>query len=851
MVKLTLKNFRCYTSQVFEFEDNDLTLISGPSGRGKTTILLAIQFALYGSSNHKYLVSHNKTSCEVILEYKNFKVKRTKRPNILNLEMGNKFYEDKEAQVLINKYFGAAFGAANSSLFFMDLTTDQKMEFLEKIVNTDCDVKELKNKIKIEISNLNKELAIIDGQILNTESMLEIIHQPLKVEKPINEGEEELTNLSEEELSLRKEDILKQIEKNQRKKNKQRDFLIQKGMIESQLNEQINELNETQIDHKIQNKIDKWSQTLTNLKVKNNHMSKLKDQYLIATENLKELEKYTVEEKDLETINSKIKQVDEELELSIKLMDFKTLEQLTKEYNDNLDQERELWQNKVNCLQNQINTLKLQIQDINQPLKVLEKIMLKYKDCETFNSKNSLDAIKEEVQSLKLKFFKSYTCSKCNHNFVIHMDTFEMASEEDSSTNNTGRAKVSDLEQQNIEQGTKQSLKKVKERLNTLENLRLQYEENQLYLEKTDIKQIVNKINLLQEYDRSIKSLKEFGNFQPSLSLSKIEKNIIKLKSTLPSDFGIAEQILIGCKEPDLLKDEKRDLVVQQNKIKQQLKIKNDLLKKTILKEEYDPDEHSNIMSEINHLTDLLDKGRIELEKYKNFIKYQEHIKMLEGKIQALNTEIKNLNYEDKVPELELSLKNVEDGLHFYTKLKKYNNYLVELNKYEKVKNTLFNLIERKKNVEQIYLKTLIFKQKVIEAEQESLEGIINIINTHLNLLLEDFFSESFGDPIQIFLELTNDKRPQVNTVINYKGNKVDYKSLSTGEYARVKLAFDLTFKEILGESIIMLDECTANLDQDLSTKIFNKIKGYFPSKTILVVAHQVVMGTFDHVLKI
>ena len=156
-----------------------------------------------------------------------------------------------------------------------------------------------------------------------------------------------------------------------------------------------------------------------------------------------------------------------------------------------------------------------------------------------------------------------------------------------------------------------------------------------------------------------------------------------------------------------------------------------------------------------------------------------------------------------------------------------------------------------KKNKEQIYLKTLLLKQKVIEAEHESLQFMIDTLNTHLQILLADFFSESFGDPIEIYLELISDKRPQVNTVINYKGNKVDYKSLSTGEYARVKLAFDLTFKEILGENIIMLDECTANLDQDLSTKIFGKIKTSFPSKTILVVAHQVVTGTFDHILSL
>jgi DNA repair exonuclease SbcCD ATPase subunit len=203
------------------------------------------------------------------------------------------------------------------------------------------------------------------------------------------------------------------------------------------------------------------------------------------------------------------------------------------------------------------------------------------------------------------------------------------------------------------------------------------------------------------------------------------------------------------------------------------------------------------------------------------------------------------------ISQLQQSLKNIELGLQYHEYFNQYKTFHIQLKKYKKVKTTLNNFKDNKKNMEQTYLKTLLFKQKVIEAEHESLQFMVNTINTHLSVLLQDFFSESFGDPIQIYLELSNEKRPQVNTVINYKGNKADYKSLSTGEYARVKLAFDLTFKEILGENIIMLDECTANLDQELSTKIFNKIKGTFPSKTILIVAHQVIMGTFDHVLKL
>jgi ABC-type multidrug transport system fused ATPase/permease subunit len=154
-----------------------------------------------------------------------------------------------------------------------------------------------------------------------------------------------------------------------------------------------------------------------------------------------------------------------------------------------------------------------------------------------------------------------------------------------------------------------------------------------------------------------------------------------------------------------------------------------------------------------------------------------------------------------------------------------------------------------KNKVEVNHATTVLFKHKVVESENDSLNFVVSLINTHLSMFLTDFFSEESDYPIYVRLELVldNNKRPQVNTVINYKGSIVDQKSLSTGEYARVKLAFDLTFKEILGESIVMLDECAANLDEDLSTKIFYDIKKSFPHRTILVVSHQATSGCFEN----
>ena len=102
---LKLTNFRCFEYKEFLFEEDDnFILISAPSGSGKTTILLAIKFALYGIGNK--VVKFDKTSCKVELEIMGFKIVREKKPNRLVLTVGEEnIYEDKVAQNIINEKF--------------------------------------------------------------------------------------------------------------------------------------------------------------------------------------------------------------------------------------------------------------------------------------------------------------------------------------------------------------------------------------------------------------------------------------------------------------------------------------------------------------------------------------------------------------------------------------------------------------------------------------------------------------------------------------------------------------------------------------------------------------------------
>jgi ABC-type transport system involved in cytochrome bd biosynthesis fused ATPase/permease subunit len=74
---------------------------------------------------------------------------------------------------------------------------------------------------------------------------------------------------------------------------------------------------------------------------------------------------------------------------------------------------------------------------------------------------------------------------------------------------------------------------------------------------------------------------------------------------------------------------------------------------------------------------------------------------------------------------------------------------------------------------------------------------------------------------------------------------------LSGGELSRVILSFTLAFADLYGSPLILLDECTASLDQDLTSSVIAGLKDNFGEKLVVLIAHQVVQGTFDKVIEL
>lgn len=179
MITLILKNFRKFTDAVFKF-DQQLSLISGKSGKGKTTIFMAIMFAFTGDG--KKLPTYGKTSCSVTLTVSfpnedEVTIIRTKRPNRLRVKVSGKVFEDKEAQAVIDElfpqyYMGYMSQRTDSNKSFILMTPNDKMRYIEKMAFGGENVDQLINNCKELVRERKNEMTLVTRQRETTENML-------------------------------------------------------------------------------------------------------------------------------------------------------------------------------------------------------------------------------------------------------------------------------------------------------------------------------------------------------------------------------------------------------------------------------------------------------------------------------------------------------------------------------------------------------------------------------------------------------------------------------------------------------------------------------------------------------
>lgn len=211
-MRIKLINFKCYSEKTIDINDTGITLISGASGAGKTTIMQAIQWCLYGKvrniQNHDVLMvaQHTQKKCSVTLYLANLTIYRQYKPKLLRInEIINGIemtYEDLVAQQIIDTRFGdretwlaSAFISQDNRAFLLQGSNSDRMTLLNRMAFNHDDPEECINRIDDEIKAQNEyfaklqheysvELAIYQNNLTQNESIFKyMLTHEQKLEK--------------------------------------------------------------------------------------------------------------------------------------------------------------------------------------------------------------------------------------------------------------------------------------------------------------------------------------------------------------------------------------------------------------------------------------------------------------------------------------------------------------------------------------------------------------------------------------------------------------------------------------------------------------------------------------------
>jgi DNA repair exonuclease SbcCD ATPase subunit len=165
---LTLVHFRCYRNRTFHIPAG-VVLVDGPSGTGKTTLLLAIKYALFGTVKSITSFGEKKTSVE--LRYQGYTVIRTSIPSRLIVRTPDAEYEDDAAQAILNRWVGSpdqfdatSYMMQKDSEHFFALSGAQKLHVLEQLAFLN-DQNSIKETILADSKEKRKQTEKLEHQI--------------------------------------------------------------------------------------------------------------------------------------------------------------------------------------------------------------------------------------------------------------------------------------------------------------------------------------------------------------------------------------------------------------------------------------------------------------------------------------------------------------------------------------------------------------------------------------------------------------------------------------------------------------------------------------------------------------
>ena len=197
-MKLNLKNIKQHADYTIEFPDTGLVLLKGPSGRGKTSILEAINFGLFDGED---LLGWDKKSASLTMEWRNRTIVRTIGPDSLALATGEK---DAAAQSIISNDLGMSAEEFSASSYIrqdeaeslLNLKPTAQLAFIQRLISGDLDIDKIREKARVLINTnvvtlerANQNITRLVQEKVAIENKLSGISGELQVVDPVSDQE--------------------------------------------------------------------------------------------------------------------------------------------------------------------------------------------------------------------------------------------------------------------------------------------------------------------------------------------------------------------------------------------------------------------------------------------------------------------------------------------------------------------------------------------------------------------------------------------------------------------------------------------------------------------------------------
>jgi len=219
-VKLSLTNFGCYRKKEITIPSSGMVLIDGMEGKGKTTLLKALIYVLYGGSGSDFYTFGEK-SCKVTLESekdgKKLRIKRTSSPNSIECVYGEDRYAGDEAQSLIDSLMGMGkeeFKLSSyipqekgKSLVFM--SSSEQIKVIERLSDSNDRVsliaKTLKKEAEKRLIDIEASIKTLKGTLKDGKEEMEKHRSVEEVKRDMEKVEKEARVMESQIASIRKE----------------------------------------------------------------------------------------------------------------------------------------------------------------------------------------------------------------------------------------------------------------------------------------------------------------------------------------------------------------------------------------------------------------------------------------------------------------------------------------------------------------------------------------------------------------------------------------------------------------------------------------------------------------------